>query len=135
MKCSDKDFLLNEIAKKHYISKSCVNLHLAKIRQILGVRNTLAILHTLYCKGDNSFLHINLTTQDTKVFDYILQGYKEREIGKLLGISLSAVKRHKERMIARNNCLTIKDLIRKFYVGKSSQDKENTQDHRTKEES
>ncbi|OUO52144.1 hypothetical protein B5F76_08055 [Desulfovibrio sp. An276] len=48
-----------------------------------------------------------------------MQGWSGKQISNHLGISKSAVRRHKEKMLLDNDCKTIIELISKCYANNS----------------
>ena len=66
-------------------------------------------------KGSESKLSsIRLTPRGTEVFELIIKGLSDKQIGEHLGMSYSGVRRHKEKMLLGNNCTTILELIAKY---------------------
>jgi DNA-binding CsgD family transcriptional regulator len=61
--------------------------------------------------GDRS---IKLTPRGREVFLRTLAGLTIREIAGQLGMSISGVCRHKENMLIRNDCASMKELIAKY---------------------
>lgn len=58
---------------------------------------------------------INLTPRGKEIFQLILKGLSDKQIGEYLGISYSGVRRHKEKMILANGCNSILELVSKYY--------------------
>ncbi|WCB45740.1 helix-turn-helix transcriptional regulator [Nitratidesulfovibrio vulgaris] len=58
---------------------------------------------------------IKLTPRGKKVFALILAGYSRQEIADTLQMSLSGVRRHREKMLLQNNCKDILELVAKYY--------------------
>lgn len=60
--------------------------------------------------------NIKLTPRGKEVFQLIIKGLNDREIGEYLNISYSGVRRHKEKMLFANECESILELISKYYT-------------------
>ena len=58
---------------------------------------------------------IRLTPRGKQVFALILAGNSRQEIADTLQISLSGVRRHREKMLRQNDCKDILELIAKYY--------------------
>lgn len=59
---------------------------------------------------------IKLTTRGKEVFQLILEGVGDKQIGERLSISYSGVRRHKEKMLIANGCQSMLELISKYYT-------------------
>ena len=60
---------------------------------------------------------LKLTPRGTEVFQLILKGVSDKNIGENLGMSYSGVRRHKEKMLLMNGCNTMLELVSKYYEG------------------
>ena len=58
---------------------------------------------------------IKLTPRGATVFGLTLQGVNDKKIAAHMGISYSAVRRHKEKMLYSNGCVTMLELVAKYY--------------------
>ena len=67
--------------------------------------------------GHNAALQnaIKLTPRGATVFGLTLQGVNDKKIADLMGISYSAVRRHKEKMLHSNGCTTMLELVATYY--------------------
>lgn len=54
---------------------------------------------------------LRLSQRGVKVFAFILDGMNTMQIAKRLGISYSGVRRHREKMLRDNHCVTMSELI------------------------
>ena len=97
------------------IERSTLYRHLANIRKILRVNNYVEMMQSF--NGNKTDVHseVKLTPRGAEVFALVLSGMSDRHIAEHLGISYSAVRRHKEKMIQVNKCGTIKELIAKHH--------------------
>lgn len=66
-------------------------------------------------EADDILDTIKLTPRGKQVFAFILAGYSRQEIADALQISLSGVRRHREKMLLQNNCKDILELVAKYY--------------------
>ncbi|WP_291447667.1 LuxR C-terminal-related transcriptional regulator [Desulfovibrio sp.] len=58
---------------------------------------------------------IKLTPRGKEVFSMILNGTSNKCIAKHLGMSLSGVRRHREKMLLQNDCENTLELLAKYY--------------------
>lgn len=105
------DFHPREIASMLDIKNETVYNHLIKIRKKLCVKRTteLFFIDGPYIDNIQNVLH--LTPRGKAVFQLHLRGLIDKEIGKTLGMSYSGVRRHKEKMLADNNCKSMSSLV------------------------
>lgn len=92
-----------------------VHNHLYDLRKALGVRNSIEILNAVLGNPDFCPHLLKLTPRGALVFENILNGMSDKQIGERLGMSYSGVRRHKENMLFANKCDTLPDLIAKYY--------------------
>lgn len=87
-----------------------------RIRKELGVHNTMQILHMLYAHNNISGSDtVQLTPRGKEIFLLFLEGKTNSIIAQRLGISKSAVRRHKEKMLLANDCESMLELVAKYY--------------------
>lgn len=87
-----------------------------RIRKELGVHNTMQMLYILYTHNNISDTGtIHLTHRGKEVFLLFLEGKTNSIIAQQLGISKSAVRRHKEKMLLANDCESMLELVAKYY--------------------
>jgi len=89
--------------------------HLYDLRKALGVCNSIEILNAVLGNPDFCPYLLKLSPRGALVFENILKGVSDRQIGEKLGMSYSGVRRHKENMLFANKCDTVHDLIAKYY--------------------
>lgn len=89
--------------------------HLYDLRKAFGVCNSIEILNAVLGNPDFCPRLLKLSPRGALVFENILKGVSDRQIGEKLGMSYSGVRRHKENMLFANKCDTIHDLIAKYY--------------------
>ena len=76
--------------------------------------NSVEMLNALTADPNGSpAAGIRLSPRGKEVFQLILKGLSDRQIGECLGISYSGVRRHKEKMLLANSCSTVLELIAK----------------------
>lgn len=109
-----QDVRLKAIAKILHLQPATVHRHLARAREALDVHTSIQMLqpeqHT--ASPQNA---IKLTPRGTTVFELTLQGVNDKKIADLMGISYSAVRRHKEKMLYSNGCTTMLELVATYY--------------------
>ena len=98
-----------------FISARTVYKHRAEVRRVLGARNTFELLDMLHQQTGCISPTVRLSPRGGKVFTLLLEGLSNKEIGERLGMSVSGVKRHREKMLLQNNCATILELIAKYH--------------------
>lgn len=108
--------LPKKIADVLSIDIKTVYRHLANIRKELGVHSSIEILY--FTTNDSEFKphNIRLTSRGKEVFQLILEGLSDKQVGERLGISYSGVRRHKEKMLIANECESMLELISKYYA-------------------
>jgi DNA-binding CsgD family transcriptional regulator len=99
-----------------YIEKVVkVRKHLANIRKILNVHTYLEMLHILHKTQDSDPPRLRLSLRGKEVFELTVKGFGNKQIGECLGMSISGVRRHKEKMLLHNDCKAMLELIAKYY--------------------
>jgi DNA-binding CsgD family transcriptional regulator len=58
---------------------------------------------------------VRLTPRGGEVLRLVLRGYTDRRIADAMGMSLSGVRRHKEKMLLQNDCVSMLELIAKHH--------------------
>ncbi len=106
---------MKEIAKGLFIAESTVNFHLTAIRKKVGANNTIEMLYLLCQTSENAISNFNLTSRNKDIFQLFIQGCTYDEIGTRLNISYSGVRRHMEKILVKNDCANINELIGKYY--------------------
>jgi DNA-binding CsgD family transcriptional regulator len=90
----------------------------------MGSRNTFALLHILLGQTDRGDQFVRFSPRGKDVFALMLQGLGKREIGERMGMSLSGVKRHKEKMLLQNDCNSMMELLLKYHGQPCCKDRE-----------
>jgi len=75
--------------------------------------NSVEMLNALNAEPGNPIAGIRLSPRGKEVFQLMLKGLSDKQIGESLGISYSGVRRHKEKMLLANGCSTVLELIAK----------------------
>ena len=60
------------------------------------------------------FSDMGFTPRGKEVFLLILEGFSNRQIAAQLSITPSGVKRHREKMLLRNGCTSMMELVAKY---------------------
>lgn len=88
-----------------------VHQYLYRIRKKLEIHTTRQILAALG-KGNDM---LKFTKRGAQVFHLYVKGCTGKNIGKILGMSYSGVRRHKEKMLRDNSCDSMIQLVARFY--------------------
>ncbi len=111
-----------DIAQEIGLHYRSVEIHIENIRKALNVRKTIEILEATCNFEDHFSSNIILTSKGAEVFHLLRQGLTVGEAANLLGVSISAIKRHKETMLLVNECTTMLELVSKYYGKRILQD-------------
>lgn len=109
-------YVSQKIADTLSINRKTVYRHLDNIRKSLEVHNSIEILYLITNKIKFKLQNIKLTPRGKEVFQFILKGLSDREIGECLNINYSGVRRHKEKMLFASEYESILELISKYYT-------------------
>jgi len=85
------------------------------IRKTLGASSTLEMLHILRTVSENAAPALRFSPRGKEVFMLIKEGLTNKRISERLGMGVSGVKRHKEKMLLQNKCATMLELIAKYH--------------------
>ena len=88
---------------------------MANARKRLNAHSSIELLYIINGKINIDCTAIKLSSKGKEIFKFIIQGMSDKHICNNFGISRSAVRRHKEKMLLDNNCKTIIELIAKYY--------------------
>ena len=102
-----------KIAESLHISYGTVRWNFANLRKLYDVHSTRELLLIFKpCKSENSF--IKITSREKEVIELFMRGKTYKQITEYLGISISGVRRHLERVILQNELKSILELISKY---------------------
>ena len=79
------------------------------------VHTSIEMLNAVNTENEMLSVSLKLTPRGAEVFSLIIKGLSDKRIGEMLGISYSGVRRHKEKMLLANGCVTILELISRYY--------------------
>jgi DNA-binding CsgD family transcriptional regulator len=96
----------------------------SSIRKLLGARNAFEMLHMLLQETGSAIPMIRFSPRGKEVFALMLQGLRQREISERMGMSISGVKRHKEKMLLQNDCNSMMELLLKYHGQPCFKDRE-----------
>lgn len=116
---------LKGISERLKISISTVNSHLFNIKKKLNLEGKNIKLMRYDVDINTSISRLNFSSRSTKdfeVFMLILEGVTDNEICEKLSITYRSVRHHRERLLIRNNCMNMQELISLFYNGKREQE-------------
>lgn len=90
--------------------------HLAEIRKRMSHNSSVKALSS--CTNidfqQEVLSDMGLTPRGKEVFLLILEGLSNRQIAAQLSITPSGVKRHREKMLLRNGCTSMMELVAKY---------------------
>ena len=102
--------------EKLFISHWTLYKSLYNIRKNLGAQSTLEMLHILRTMPENAVpATLRFSPRGKEVFILIMEGFSIKEISGRMGIGISGVKRHREKMLLQNNCTTMLELVAKHH--------------------
>ena len=108
---------LKEMAPILFVSYGTIRWHLVNLRRVFKVRTTRELLHKLEtsCFTDSATATtiIKLSPRGRQVFELFRRSFTYRQIAERLGMSVSGVRRHCEKMLWKNGCDTMLALIAK----------------------
>jgi DNA-binding CsgD family transcriptional regulator len=84
------------------------------------------MLHILHKPQDSDPPRLRLSPRGKEVFELTAKGFGNKQIGEYLGMSVSGVRRHKEKMLLQNDCESILELITNYYSAGGCKDQEST---------
>jgi DNA-binding CsgD family transcriptional regulator len=85
------------------------------MRKVFESSSYLEMLHKLHKKTDGNVSMIRLSPRGKEVFALIVEGMSSKRISERLGISVSGVRRHKEKMLIQNKCASLLELLAKYH--------------------
>jgi DNA-binding CsgD family transcriptional regulator len=99
-----------------FISRRTLWNHYYRISRKLGARNIRDALRILQTEPLEQAMHtLRLSPRGREVFMLIREGLNNKGISERLGMGISGVKRHKEKMLLQNKCSTMLELIAKHH--------------------
>lgn len=131
------------IAQQLFVNAGTIYKHLTHIRNVLGARNSFEMLRLRHescleaaplegtpspiltepgstlTEEDGTMPTLRFSPRGKEVFMLMLEGLGNTEIGGRLGMSVSGVKQHREKMLLQNDCKSILELIARYYTKRS----------------
>jgi DNA-binding CsgD family transcriptional regulator len=98
-----------------FIGIKTIYVHRANIRKALDARNAFETLHLLLKETGSVMPMLHFTPRGKEVFALMLQGLRQREIGERMGMSVSGVRRRREKMLLQNDCNSMTELLLKYH--------------------
>jgi DNA-binding CsgD family transcriptional regulator len=98
------------------IARGTLYQHLARIRNAVGGHSYIETLNLLHQQSGGNTSMIKLTPRGKEVFQLLVEGVSNKKVGERLGMSLSGVKRHREKMLLNNDCASMLELIAKYHA-------------------
>jgi len=104
------------IAKELIISRWTLYKLLFNIRKTIGAQSTLEMLNILRPIPEQTApTTLRFSPRGREVFMLIMEGLNIKKISERLGMSISGVKRHREKMLLQNGCTNMLELIAKYH--------------------
>jgi DNA-binding CsgD family transcriptional regulator len=103
------------MAEKLFITRDSLYVFLSRLHKKMGVRNSREMLNMLNKSQRSAMSSLRFTRRGKDVFLFVKEGLTDKHIGEHMGISVSAVKKHKEIMLLQNECSTMLELIAKYH--------------------
>ena len=100
---------------KLFIAECTLRNHLYNIRNKFGVRSIRDVVRLQHVMPLHAAPTLRFSPRGQEVFMLIREGLTNNRIAECLGISVSCVRRHKEKMLLQNDCTTILELIAKYH--------------------
>jgi DNA-binding CsgD family transcriptional regulator len=91
---------------------------------VFDVRTTRELLLAADIPASADPPAVRFSPRGREVMELFMRGRTYREIAQCLGISLSGVRRHREKMLWQNNCESMLELIARCRAGRA--DERNT---------
>jgi DNA-binding CsgD family transcriptional regulator len=98
-----------------FIARCTLRNHIYNIRKKLGAHSIREIVRLQQVMPIHAMSTLRFSPRGQEVFKLIREGLSNKHIGERLGMGVSGVKRHKEKMLLQNNCATILELIAKYH--------------------
>ena len=78
-------------------------------------KNHIHLIYKYHGSNFPDYSFSKLTHREIQIMNCTLRGMRIDKISEEIGISYSCVRRHKENMLARNNCTSIIEFVSKLY--------------------
>jgi DNA-binding CsgD family transcriptional regulator len=96
------------------LSWETVHWHLQKIRKEFDVHTSRELLLAADMPVAADQPTVRFSPRGREVMELFMRGRTYRQIAQCLGISLSGVQRHREKMLQQNNCESMLALIARY---------------------
>ena len=101
--------------QKLFIAKWTFRKHISNIRKKLNAHSIRDIVRLQQVTPVQAMSTLRFSPRGEEVFMLIREGFTNKGISERMGIGVSGVKRHKEKMLLQNNCATMLELIAKYH--------------------
>lgn len=102
------------IAKILYTTYGTIRWHLANLRKVYNVHSTRELLLVAGVHAPEASQTVRFSPRGREVMDLFMRGVTYKQIAEQLGISLSGVRRHREKMLWQNDCKSMLELIARY---------------------
>jgi DNA-binding CsgD family transcriptional regulator len=107
------------------LSYETIRWHLANLRKAFDVHTSRELLLSADISMSAESSAVRLSPRGREVMELFMRGYTYREIAQCLGISISGVQRHREKMLWQNDCESMLKLIARYHGQEQAASKEN----------
>jgi DNA-binding CsgD family transcriptional regulator len=107
------------------LSWKTVSWHLKIIRKEFDVHTSRELLLTMDFPVPADPPAVRFSPRGREVMELFMRGRTYREIAQCLGISISGVQRHREKMLQQNDCESMLELIARYKAQLAAETKEN----------
>ena len=102
-----------DIAAALHISYGTVRWNLANLRKLYGIHSTRELLLIFKSQRSESS-SLKISPRDKEVIELFMYGNTYEQIAEYLGISVSGVRRHLEKVILQNELKSTLELFSKY---------------------
>lgn len=114
-----------EIANALYITYGTLRWHLVNIRKVYNVHSTRELLLVSDMRVYTAPQTVRFSPRGKEVMELFMRGFTYKKIAERLGISLSGVRRHREKMLWQNECKSMLELIAKYRAWLAEKDSDD----------
>lgn len=105
---------LKDIAIALHITDGTLRWYLAGLRKAYNVHSTRELLLVQDFRTSALVQSVRFSPRGREVIELFMRGMTYKQIAERLGISLSGVRRHREKMLWQNECKSMLELIAKY---------------------
>jgi DNA-binding CsgD family transcriptional regulator len=103
-----------DIAETLHITYGTLRWYLANIRKSYNVHSTRELLLVSGTPVSADMRIVKFSPRGKEVMELFMRGMTYKQIAERLGISLSGVNRHREKMLWQNECGSMLELVARY---------------------